>query len=81
MDPWSPLEPVASSPYRTFRPKRVAVSLLAAVAIVSVGAFAMKALIESTTSLTYTIHWFETVPLLVLAVAFVVNGALNEHAS
>lgn len=68
------------SPYWTFRPRRVAASL--AIGLAGVAGFAVlaKALVEGFTGFTYTIHWFQTVPVLVLLVAFVANGWLNERA-
>lgn len=70
---------MARSALFTFRPGRVAASLVAALVIVPVLAVVTKAIVEGTTDLVYTIHWFETVPLLVVLVAFVVNGWLNER--
>lgn len=70
---------MARSPYLTFQPARVALSLLAGLVVVTIFAVSTKALVEGTTDLTYTIHWFETVPVLVLLVAFVVNARLNER--
>lgn len=72
---------MASSPYLTFQPRRVALSLLAALVVVPAGALVTKTLVEGLTSLTYTIHWTETVPVIVLAVAFVINGMLGERAA
>lgn len=69
-----------ASAYLHFEPQRVAASLAIAIFAVVVSAYAMKGLIEGFTSFTYTIHWFETVPVLVLLVAFVANGWLNERA-
>lgn len=69
-----------ASAYLHFEPRRVAVSLAIGVLAVVASAFATKALVEGLTSFTYTIHWFETVPVLVLLVAFVANGWLNERA-
>lgn len=69
-----------ASPYLTFEPKRVAGSLLAAVVLVVVLAFVAKAVVEGLTDLTYTIHWFETVPFLVVGAAFVLNAMWNERA-
>lgn len=68
------------SPYWTFRPARVGLSLLAGLIVVPLFAVATKGLVEGTSDLTYTIHWLETVPPLVLLVAFVVNARLNERA-
>ncbi len=70
---------MARSPYLTFQPARVALSLLAGLVVVTIFAVTTKALVEETTDLTYTIHWFETVPVLVLLVAFVVNAWLNDR--
>lgn len=67
------------SPYLTFQPTHVALSLLAGLVLVPIFAVATKALVEGASDLTYTIHWFETVPVLVLLVAFVVNARLNER--
>lgn len=69
-----------SSPLLTFRPRRVAGSLLAALVLVPVLALATKLVVEATTPLVYEIHWFETVPLIVLAFAFAINGYWNEQA-
>lgn len=71
---------MARSPYLTFQPARVALSLLTGLVVVTIFAVATKALVEGTTDLSYTIHWFETVPVLVVLVAFVVNARLNERA-
>lgn len=71
---------MASSPYLTFRPRRVAASVAVALVGVPVLAVVVKGLVEGFTDLTYTIHWLETVPLLMLLVAFVANGWLNERA-
>lgn len=70
---------MARSPYLTFRPARAAISLLVGLVLVPVLAVVAKAVVEAATDLVYTIHWFETVPVLVLLVAFVVNGWLNER--
>lgn len=70
---------MTQSPYLTFQPARVALSLLTGLVVVTIFAVTTKALVEGTTDLTYTIHWFETVPVLVLLVAFVVNARLNER--
>lgn len=69
-----------ASPYLRFDARRVAVSLAAALVLVPLVSLATKAIVEGATSLTYEIHWFETVPLIVLGVAFVLNGWLNERA-
>lgn len=69
-----------SSPFFSFHPRTVALSLVIALVVVLLFALGMKQLVEGLTSFTYTIHWFETVPFLVLAVAFAVNGWLNERA-
>lgn len=66
-------------PYRTFVPRRVALSLAASLLAVAL-ALVAKAVVESLTPLTYTIHWLETVPLLVLLLAFILNGAWNQRA-
>lgn len=67
------------APYLVFRPRRVLVSLTASALLVPAVALAAKAVIEALTSLTYTIHWLETVPLLVGLFAFVLNGAWNRR--
>lgn len=69
-----------ASPYLTFEPKRVAGSLVAAFVLVVALAFVAKAVVEGLTDLTYTIHWFETVPFLVAGAAFVLNAMWNERA-
>lgn len=69
-----------TSPYLTFEAPRVGMSVLAALVIVPLLSLLMKVLVEAATSLTYTIHWFETVPVIVLVFAFVINGLLNERA-
>lgn len=71
---------MADSPYLTFRPRRVAASLALGAGLVVLVAFAAKAVVEGLTSFTYTIHWLETVPVLVLGVAFLANAWLNERA-
>lgn len=71
---------MADSVYLTFRPRRVVASLALGVAVVVTVAFLARALVEGLTSFTYTIHWLETIPLLVVGVAFVVNAWLNERA-
>lgn len=71
---------VQRSPYLMFRPGTVLISVASAVIVVSAFAVAAKLAVEGLTSLSYTIHWRETVPLLVLAVAFVVNGSLNRRS-
>lgn len=69
-----------ASPFLTFRIHRVAGSLLAALVLVPALAVATKTLVEGLTPLVYEIHWLETVPVLVLATAFVVNAWLNDRA-
>lgn len=72
--------PTMTSAYLHFEPRRVAASLAIGVLAVVASAYLAKTAVEGLTSFTYTIHWFETVPLLVLLVAFVANGWLNERA-
>lgn len=54
-------------------------SLAAATVLVPALAVAAKAAVEALTTLTYTIHWAETVPFLVVAFAFVIHAAWNER--
>lgn len=70
---------MSRSAYLTLEPRNAVLSVVAAVVVVVVVGVVTKALVEGLTSFTYTIHWFETVPVLVLLVAFAVNGWLNER--
>lgn len=65
--------------YLRFEPRTAVLALGLALALVPLGALLTKQLVEGATDLTYTIHWLETVPLVVLAVAFLLNGLLNER--
>lgn len=69
----------ARHPYLRFHPVPVLVSLALAAAAVPALALLARAFVERFTPLTYTIHWLETVPLLVLALGFVLNGLFNER--
>ncbi|MDX1611287.1 MAG: hypothetical protein R3185_02885 [Candidatus Thermoplasmatota archaeon] len=54
--------------------------MLAALVIVPVVGLTTKVVVEGVTSWTYTIHWFETVPVLVVALAVALNGQWNQRA-
>lgn len=53
--------------------QRWAAALLLGFALTVFGGYAYKYVIESMSELTYTIHWFETVPLITLFIAYLVQ--------
>lgn len=69
-----------TDPYYTFEPRRVAVALVVGFLAVTAVAFATKALVESTTDLTYTIHFESAVPLLTVGFALLLNGEWNRRS-
>lgn len=69
---------MARSPFLVFQWRIAAGSLLAALVLVPLFALVTKLVVEAASDLTYTIHWFETVPLIVVLVAFLINGYWNE---
>lgn len=71
---------MASSAYLTFRPRRVAASLVIGAVVVVAVALLAKVVVEGLFGVPYEIHWTETVPFLVVGAAFVTNAWLNERA-
>lgn len=63
-------------PRRGPEPRALAASLGLAALVVPVLALATKFVVEALTSLVYEIHWFETVPFLIVAFAYVFYRAL-----
>lgn len=59
--------------WRNHTAARWAVAALVGFAVVAILAHAAKWIIESTTDLVYEIHWRETVPLITLLFAFVLQ--------
>lgn len=66
-------------PYWTVEPRQAAASVVLGTVAVAVLAMAAKLAVETATELSYTIHWFETVPLLALGMAWVINGEWNQR--
>lgn len=59
---------------------RWGVSLAMGSALVSLLALAAKFLVESLTPYSYTIHWLETVPVLVALFAWIVQRRLRRRS-
>lgn len=59
--------------WRNHAAARWAVAALVGFAVVATLAHAAKWIVESTTDLLYEIHWLETVPLITLLFAFVLQ--------
>lgn len=65
--------------WTTFTLKRTGLALVASLLIAPLFALVTKALVEGFTDTTYEIHWFETVPSIILLFTLVRNRLLNEH--
>jgi hypothetical protein len=53
--------------------QRWSIALLAGFALTVVGGYAYKYIIETTSDYDYAIHWLETVPLVTLFIAFLLQ--------
>lgn len=63
-----------ADPYWIFDARRLAASAGLGFVAVAVVAVLAKTVIEAASTVTYTIHWIETVPLLTLAFAWIIHG-------
>lgn len=66
-------------PWREKAPLRWSVALVLAFTFVAMAAFVMERLVESLTRYSYTIHWLETVPFLVVALAWIIQRQLQAN--
>lgn len=66
-------------PYWSFHGPRALASLGLGFGAVAGVALLAKVAVEAMTELTYTIHWFETVPFLSLAFAWIIHGEWNRR--
>ncbi len=65
--------------WTTFTLKRTGLAFVASLSGVPLLALVTKALVEGFMDTTYEIHWFETVPLIILLFTWVGNRYLNEY--
>ncbi len=65
--------------WTTFTLKRTGLALLASQVIVPLLSILVKTIVEGLTDMVYEIHWFESVPVVVLLSTLVGNRFLNEH--